>query len=202
MVGAKKKRLETYQKIGVILLVFVIAGVFGWIYEFIFYFLEGGMREFYMQGGNFLPWINIYAIGAILILLTTWKKRRKPWAVFLVAMLVTGVLEFVSGWLIYEIGGGVRYWDYNVEMWNWGNIGGFVCLRSVLFFGVSALLLVYTIVPFCINLAKNMSKRAFLTLAILLFGIVMADEVYNFVASKVFGWTDAMEIYQEWGWKY
>ena len=48
------------------MLVVAFAGFFGWIYEFIFYYFDVGTGEFYMQGGNFLPWINIYAIGAVL----------------------------------------------------------------------------------------------------------------------------------------
>lgn len=199
---AEDKNLAKWQWVGILMLLVVFAGFFGWVYEFIFYFFDGGTGEFYMQGGNFLPWINIYAIGAILILLTTWKLKKYPWLVFLVSLVVTGVLEFVAGWLVYTIGNGTRYWDYNVEIWNFGNIGGFVCLRSVLFFGISALFLMYAVVPFCIYLAKKMSKKTFLILAISLFTLVMVDEVYNLLASKFFSWPDAMEFYRSIGWKY
>lgn len=198
----KPKSLEKYQKIGILLLVVVIAGFFGWTYEMIFYFFDGGMTGLYMQGGNFLPWINIYAIGALVILLTTWQLRKYPWAVFLISVVTTGIVEFVGGWLVYTIGNGTRYWDYNTEILNFGNIEGFVCLRSVLFFGVSALILTYWIVPFCVWLSRKMSKRAFLILAISLFSVVMVDEVYNMLASHIFGWPDAMEFYRELGFKY
>ena len=200
----KENKLLPYQQVGIILLTWVFAGFFGWVYEFIFYYFDGGTGEFYMQGGNFLPWINIYAIGAILILVLVQvlKLWKRPWLVFLVSVVATGLLEFVAGWLVYTIGNGTRYWDYNTEIWNFGNIGGFVCLRSVLMFGVSALILVYLVVPFFVKLARVMSRRAFLILAIWLFSIVMVDEVYNLLASKVFGWPDAMEFYKSMGWKY
>ena len=200
----KENKLLPYQQVGIILLTWVFAGFFGWIYEFIFYYFDGGTGEFYMQGGNLLPWINIYAVGAILImvLVQLLKLKKHPWLVFLVSVVATGLLEFVSGWLVYVIGNGTRYWDYNTEILNFGNIGGFVCLRSVLIFGVSALMLVYLVVPFFVKLAKRMSKRAFLILAISLFSIVMVDEIYNLLASKVFGWPDAMELYKSMGWKY
>ena len=151
-------QLERYQKIGILFLLVVFAGFFGWVYEFIFYYFDGGMTDWYMQGGNFLPWINIYAIGAVLIVMCCYKIRRWPWAVFLLSVLVTGILEFVAGWLVYTIGNGTRYWDYNTEIWNFGNIGGFVCLRSVMFFGISALFLMYAIVPGLIFVARRMSK--------------------------------------------
>ena len=195
-------KLEKWQWVGVLMLTVVFAGCFGWVYEFIFYYFDGGTGDFYMQGGDFLPWINIYAIGALLIMLTTYKLRKYPWAVFLISIVTTGVLEFVSGWLVYTIGNGTRYWDYNTEILNFGNIGGFVCLRSVLIFGLSALILVYLIVPALILLSTKMSKRAFLTLATVLFTLVMVDEIYNLLASKIFGWPDAMDYYRSLGWKY
>ena len=55
-------KLNLKQKIIILSLVIVISGIFGWIYEFIFYYFNSGMKEFYMRGGNFLPWINIYSL--------------------------------------------------------------------------------------------------------------------------------------------
>lgn len=195
-------KLERWQWVGILMLLTVFAGFFGWVYEFIFYFFDAGTGEFYMQGGNFLPWINIYAIGAVLIVLSCWKLRRYPWAVFVLAMVVSGIVELVGGWLVYTIGNGTRYWDYNTEILNFGNIGGFVCLRSVLFFGVSALFLMYVVVPGFMWLSFRMPRQAFLILAISLFAVVMVDEVYNMMALHVFNWPNAMDFWRGCGWKY
>lgn len=197
-----KLKLESWQKWGVLMALVVFAGVFGWVYEMIFYYFDAGTGEFYMQGGNFLPWINIYAIGTVLVVAATWKLRRYPWAVFLLALLVTGVVEFVAGWLVYVIGGGTRYWDYNIEILNFGNIEGFVCLRSVLVFGLSTMLLVYVIVPWLIYLTRVVPKKVFMSVVVCLFTLVMVDEVYNLLASKFFGWPGAREFYESMGWKY
>lgn len=196
-----KLKLQLYQKLGIIFLLVVISGFFGWVYEFIFYYFNGGMQEWYMQGGNFLPWINIYAIGGLLIFFTTYKFKKHPLAVFLIAFFATGILELVAGWLVYTIGNGTRYWDYNTEILNFGNVGGFVCLRSVLFFGISALFLMYAIVPFCIYLSQKLSRKAFLILTITLFSIVMADELYNLTA-KTFHLYSAMDFYRSIGLRY
>ena len=80
-------KLEKWQLVGVLCLLFVIAGVFGWIYEFFFYFFNGGMEKFYWRGGNFLPFINIYATGAIMIYILAYRFRKKPWLVFLIAFV-------------------------------------------------------------------------------------------------------------------
>lgn len=196
-----KKDLLLYQKLGIIFFVVVIAGFFGWVYEVIFYFFNNGMDGFYMQGGNFLPWINIYAIGAVAVIFLTHKFLDKPWLVFLLSMLITGTIELVGGWLVYTIGGGTRYWDYNVEILNFGNIGGFTCLRSVLIFGASCTFLMYVVVPFCALLARTMSKRAFLTLTISLFTIIMLDEIGNLIA-KNSGLETAMDFYRAQGLQY
>ena len=195
------EKLERWQRIGILLLVVVFSGFFGWIYEFIFYFFDGGMKEWYMQGGNLLPWINIYAIGAVLIIGATYKIKKYPWLVFLVSIVISGITEFVGGWLVYTIGNGMRYWDYNIEILNFGNIEGFVCLRSVLIFGISALFLIYVIMPFFTYLAKKMSKRAFLTLAITLFTLVILDEVVN-LTLKNLDLPTAVDFYKSLGFKY
>lgn len=196
-----KIKLEAYQKVGIVFLIIVIAGVVGWLYEFIFTFVNEGTGVWYMKGGNLLPWMNIYAIGAVLVTLLTYKLRRHPWAVFLVAFFVTGIVELIAGWLVYTLGDGARYWDYNDQPWNFGNIGGFVCLLSVTSFGVGCLALIYGVVPFCVYLSRRLSKTAFLTLAITLFTIIMLDEVTN-LTLKNLNLPTAMDLYQSWGWEY
>ena len=195
-------KLEKYQLIGVISLVIVISGLFGWLYEFIFYYFNFGMKTFYWQGGNFLPWINIYAIGAIMILALTRKIKKHPILIFLVSFISTGILEYVSGYLIYELKDGIRYWDYNTEILNFGNIGGFVCLRSAMFFGISALLLIYIIMPLCITIATKLNKKTFLIIAIALLSIILFDELYNLVFARVLSLPRARDIYSQIGINY
>ena len=177
----------------------VIAGFVGWAYEVLVGFVDLG--GFYMRGGNLLPWINIYALGALVVIPLTYKIRKYPWAVFLVSALATGLVELVGGWLVYTIGNGTRYWNYNQGLWAIGNINGFVCPLSVIFFGISSLVLVYLIMPALIYLAKRTSKRAFLTLSITLFTLVMLDEVTN-LTLKNCGLKTAIDFYRSLGLKY
>ena len=195
-------KLDLYQKIGVICLIFAIAGIFGWIYEFIFYFFNSGMKTFYYRGGNFMPWINIYATGALMIIFLTRKLKKHPLLIFLIAVLSTGILEYFSGLIIYKFYDGLRLWDYNTEILSFGNIGGFVCLRSVLFFGFSALILMYLIVPFCIYLSKVMNKKLFLIISVTLFSIFLFDEFYNLLFARWFHLPRAASIYKKIGFKY
>ncbi len=194
--------LSKSQILGILCLIVVISGIFGWVYEFIFYYFNFGMTKFYWQGGNFLPWINIYAIGSIMIILLTYKLKKHPFLVFLIALISTGILEYVSGYMIYEIKDGLRLWDYNTEILNFGNIGGFVCLRSVLFFGISGLILMYTILPFCIYLSQKMNKKLFLTISIILVSIILFDEFYNLLFARALNLPRARDIYKNIGINY
>lgn len=207
-----KKRFKNYLNkdhsfdkitmLGIFSLIIVISGVFGFLYEYIFYFFNGGMKEFYWRGGNFLPWINIYATGSLIIYFLTYKKRKKPMLIFLVSMIACGILEYFSGLGMYIIGDGLRCWDYNQEILNFGNIGGFVCLRSVLFFGLSSLLFMYGIVPLCFYLAEKIPKKVFLTISITLCSIIMIDEIYNLLIARIFSLPRAVDVYRELGLKF
>lgn len=196
-----KLKIEKWQKLGIFCLVMVFSGIFGWIYEFILYYFNGGCKEFYMQGGNFLPWINIYAFGAIIIMVLSHKAKKKPWLVFILSFISTGIFEYLSGYAIYKLTG-VRLWDYNVEIWNYGNIDGFICLRSVSFFAISGLFLVYFIVPFSIYLSTKMSKKTFLIISISLLSIILFDELYNLIFARVLNLSRASDIYKSIGVKY
>lgn len=187
--------LNRWQFIGVISLVVVFSGIFGWIYEFIFYFFNGGMKYFYYRGGNFLPWINIYATGAVMIWILTHKFKRYPFFVFLISVISTGILEFFSGFFIFKFTG-LRFWDYNTEILNFLNIGGFVCLRSVLFFGISGIFLIYFIIPLFIYISSVMDRRLFLMISIFLASVFLFDEFYNLVIARIFGFVRAVDFYK------
>lgn len=195
----KKIKLERYQWVGIMMLIWVISGFIGWIYELLVGIIDTG--EFYMVGGNLLPWINIYAFGAMALVPATYKFRKYPWAVFLLAVVITGAVELLGGWLVYTIGNGTRYWNYDHGLWAVGSINGFVCPLSVTIFGIFALILMYLVLPFCMYLAKRMTKRAFLILSISLFSLVMVDELTNLILKNMNEPT-VMDFYRSLGLKY
>ena len=197
----KKIKLERYQKIGALLLVIVLSGFAGWLWEFCLQEVSGGFQGLYIKGGNLLPWINIYAYGAVLIIGTTYRLRKNPWLVFLVSAVVCGVLEGLAGWLVYSIFDGARYWNYLNSWWGFGSINGFVCPMSVIAFGLAAVALIYWALPWCIHVARTMSKKAFLIMTISLFSVVMIDDVTNLIL-KSMDLPTAMNLYESWGWQY
>ena len=142
------------------------------------------------------------ATSTRIINIFTYRYRKNPFKVFLISFISTGILEYFSGLGMYIFGDGIRCWDYNQEILNFGNIDGFVCLRSVLFFGISSLLLIYAIVPLCYYLARHMNRKIFLTISITLCSIIMIDELYNLIFARVFSLPRASTIYKKLGVKY
>lgn len=197
-----KIKFDKLTKLGIICLIIVIAGIFGFVYEFIFYYFNGGMKDFYYRGSNFLPWINIYATGSLLIYFITFKHKKSPLKVFILSTLICGILEFIAGYILYTFFDGFRCWDYNTEILNFGNIEGYICLRSVLFFGVSSLLLMYMIVPGCYYLASKLKRKTFLIISFTICGIFLFDELYNLIFARMFNLQRASDIYKKIGFKY
>lgn len=197
----KDQTFDKKRLLAIICLIIVISGTFGWLYEFIFYFFNSGMKEFYFRGGNFLPWINIYATGAVIIFLLTYKKRKHPLIIFLISILASGILEYIGGYYMEHFNE-VKCWDYNQEILNFGNINGYVCLRSVLIFGIMSLLLMYLIVPFCFYLANKINRKTFLIISYVLCAIFLLDEFYNLIFANLFSLPRASDIYKILGFKY
>ena len=168
----------SWEKLEIFLLLFIFSGLFGFVYETIFYRIDLG--HFVKRGTTLGPWIPIYSYGAAFILLIGYRLRQRPWAVFLVSMVSSGALEYAVGWFFWTKLH-TRLWDYNTEIWNWGNIDGYICARSVLFFGLSGLILVYILVPVVMRIADRMSKRAFTLLTVPLSVLYAADIIQYYI---------------------
>ncbi len=150
----KKKRGKLWL---ILSWIFVLGGIFGFIYEELFYRIDLG--KWVKRGTTFGPWIPIYAFGSVFIWLTTKKHRKKPLKVFAISMLVSGTLELITGFIIDKVFK-KRLWDYRIEIWNWLQFRGYICLRSVLFFGLSGLFLNYAVIPPLERLEQKISNQA------------------------------------------
>ncbi|MBQ9011879.1 MAG: putative ABC transporter permease [Bacilli bacterium] len=168
----KNDNINLNKTIYLLILIMVISGVFGFIYETIFYKIDLGY--FVKRGSSYGPWIPIYALGGLFITLLTYKLKKNPFIVFVLSSIITGLLEYITGYVFYEFKG-IRLWDYNTEIWNYGNINGYICLRSVLFFGISSLLLIYLIIPLLKKLTKNIKENTLQIISISLGLLFLID---------------------------
>ena len=148
------------------MLIMISSGIFGFIYETIFYRIDLGY--FVKRGSTYGPWIPIYVFGGLFITLLTYKYKEKPLMVFIIGMLVSGLLEYGTGYYLDKYMG-IRLWNYYEEICNFGNINGYICLRSILFFGFSSLILIYFIIPFLLKYIKCVRRSYISMISYMLF---------------------------------
>lgn len=174
----KDEKLSFKNTIAILFLLGILSSIFGFIYETFFYRIDLGY--FVKRGSTYGPWIPIYFFGGILIAIFSYRFKKNPLFVFLINCIVTGVLEFVTGFVFYEFFN-LRLWDYNTEIWNFGNINGYICLRSVLFFGISSLILVYLLIPLLLKIYKLISEKKLQVISFSLFTIFALDIILHAV---------------------
>lgn len=155
-----------------ILLIMVISGIFGFIYETIFYRIDLGY--FVKRGDTLGPWLPIYSFGGLLITLINHNDKENEYKIFLKSMLVCGVLEYICGYIFLKYFN-LRLWDYNNEILNFGNINGFICLRSILFFGISGVFLVKVVCPLLDRFKKNTNEFLYTICCILPAVLLLID---------------------------
>jgi len=182
-----KKELSDGQRTAMGIFLLMVMGAFiGWIYEMIFYRIDLGY--FIKRGHGFGPWLPIYAFGALGLTLIVYKKKLHPALIFLLSMIGSGILEYVTGWALYHFMG-VRLWDYNVEIWNWGNIDGFVCARSVVIFGLFGMIFGGLIVPRFMAFVKKVKALPLLIITSVLAIVVGGDVIYGYVIKTIINGT-------------
>ena len=82
--------------------------------------------------------------------------------------------EFIVGYLLLHISH-IRLWDYNTEILNYGNIGGYICLRSVLFFGLSGVFLMNIVLPLITKIINKYQSKKTEYITIFLGGLFCID---------------------------
>ena len=144
--------------LALLLSVMVGSAVMGWLYEMGFYYLDSG-GTWVARGHGIGPWLPIYGFGGLGMLLICWKVRDRPLLTFALSGLVAAVLEYATGYVLYTFFDGLRLWDYNTEIWNWGNIDGYICARSILLFAVAGVALMRWLLPLLANVIRRAGER-------------------------------------------
>lgn len=129
-VSAKEADITRYSFDNLILMFFIFSGI-GWVWEVIYIcFTEGVMANRGMLHG---PWLPIYGVGGVLILLFLGRFKQHPFIVFMLATLLCGSMEYMTAVAI-EFIFRCRWWDYSTKFMN---LHGRICLEGLLLFGVS-----------------------------------------------------------------
>ena len=125
----------------------------------------------------------LFITALLLIYFIAGKFKNKPILVFLVSLVVSGLLELISGFILLKAFH-LRLWNYYEEILNFGNIGGFVCLRSILTFGLFGLLLIYLITPLIEKIILKDKKNILFIISLLLTIIFILDNIIFWIIIK------------------
>ncbi len=150
---------KSYPIRNVVLLFFIFSFI-GYVWEIIYTAVTEKVVA--NRGMLYGPWLPVYGGCGIFIILVLSKFHTSPPAVFLLAMIVCGCAEYVTGMLIEHFFK-CRWWDYDSKRIN---LHGRVCLSGILLFGVLGVLGVYVIGPF---LNAEISKLTFSMHIVLIF---------------------------------
>ena len=173
-----KEMNKKEEKIVLIIQIILISAIFGFIYETIFYRIDLGY--FVKRGYTIGPWLPIYATGGLLIYLSNIKNKNNILKIFINSAVMCGLLEFIVGYLLLHISH-IRLWNYNTEILNYGNIGGYICLRSVLFFGLSGLFLMNIVLPLITKIINKYQSKKTEYITIFLGGLFCIDFIVNYI---------------------
>ena len=117
------------------------------------------------------PWCPIYGFGAVFISLLLSRHAEDPLAVFGLAILICGILEYSTSYMMEKIFH-ARWWDYSTKKFN---LNGRVCADTLLPFGLLGLLLVYAITPVMFSCFDLLSETMIQIICLSLSLLFLAD---------------------------
>jgi len=141
----------------------------GWVCET--FWCSVGARKAVNRGFLSGPWCPIYGFGSLFILLLAVLIKSSPVLVFLISMVVTSILEYLTGWLLEALFH-TRWWDYSGRRFN---LKGRICLRNSILFGLMGLVITYFLGPVAEQFVKSLHPESQRVLASLIFALLMFD---------------------------
>lgn len=151
-------------------LYFIIISICGWMMEVTLQLIQ--KHKFADRGFLIGPYCPIYGVGGLLITWGLTGLEEHPVALFCVAIVLCGVLEYLTSYVMEKIFH-ARWWDYSDSKYN---INGRVCLETIIPFGILGLLLIYFINPFIFDNLLRIPEDTINIIAIVI-GVVFAVDL-------------------------
>lgn len=156
--GVKTKLLS----INNYLFLFYTASFCGFLWEVLLYLIQE--HRFCNRGFFYGPWLPIYGVGAVIIYFFLHNQKKHPVRCFLYSGIIGAAVELLTGWFLLTFFH-TRYWDYTRQFLN---LGGYICLYSILGFALAGTILICFAVPPLLRLWCLLPLRLRLNLIALL----------------------------------
>ena len=124
-----------------IVIYFVLFAIAGYICEVIFAAIVLG--KFVNRGFLNGPWCPIYGFGVVIVAICLKPLSKSLLVLFIGSVLLTSVLEYFTGYILEKVFD-QKWWDYSDDKFN---LGGYICLKFSLLWGVACTAVVKLILP-------------------------------------------------------
>lgn len=156
-------------------LLFFCLSFLGWLWEVILYFFTSA--DFVNRGVYYGPYLPVYGIGGLLLMLLLRAKRRQPVWVFTFSAVVCTLLEYLTAtWLEWKWN--VRWWDYSGLF---GNLDGKICLLCSFGFGIGGVLIICVFQPVFNKIYHKMTIGMRIVISVALILIFVVDAAYSII---------------------
>lgn len=157
-------------------LLFIIYAVIGWCMEVICKLIQ--YKKFVDRGFLIGPYCPIYGVGALLITFFLNKYVQDPVVLFVMAVVVCGILEYLTSYFMEKIYH-ARWRDYSSKKFN---INGRICLSNLIAFGILGMFIMYISNPFLIG---QLEKLPSLWLNIIFWSVLSIFVIDNIVSGII-----------------
>lgn len=131
---------------------FFLYSVFGYICECIYCSIYE-KRMITNRGFLLGPYLPIYGFGAMLINLLLNKFVSNPIILFVIAGIISTLLEYFTSYIMEKIFN-ARWWDYSNKKLN---INGRVCFENTFYFALGGIFLMYVLNPFFTSIVNRIN---------------------------------------------
>lgn len=148
---------------------FVIFSIIGLFVETIYCYVTTGVLES-RKGLLIGPFCPVYGIGAVILIITTYRLKDSNFKIFLVGAVVGGIVEYLISFILEAIYG-IRFWEYSYLKYN---LNGRICIVYSLFWGILSIVLIRWVKPVIDKLISKIPKRNIIEKILLVFLILDA----------------------------
>lgn len=112
-------------------------------------------RLVFSRGYFIGPYLPIFGVGGMLFVLFFQKYRNDLFALFMVGMVSTCALEYVTSYLLEKIFK-LRWWDYSYKKFH---LNGRISLGTGILFGLAGIIIVCYVQPFLYSFLLSLPKN-------------------------------------------
>ena len=152
---------------------FFIFAMFGWVWELFFYYVQQG--KIINRGVLHGPWLPIYGVGGLIVLIFLFVLRRKPVLHLIATVVLCGVVEYFGGWAL-EMIFDKKWWDYSGYFFN---IDGRVCAEGLFVFGAAGMAFIYVLAPLLDNMIRKAQQKILIPIEAVLLVCFIIDVIYS-----------------------